>query len=116
MFGVLVSRACSHYNSTDWGSSLVVCEHWLLRTRHTQVAEVASSGLTPAQGLIDMHVVVESLRNSFALLYSQVHQFMRTVVFDSGETNVAAWHIAGVDADVRCICEPIFQQSTPCQL
>ena len=50
-----------------------------------------------------MHTVVESLRNSFALLYSHVHQFiMRTVVFDShdDETDVTAfWQILGVDAD-----------------
>ena len=41
-----------------------------------------------------MHLVVESLRNSSALLYSHVHQFiMRTVVFDShdDETEVTAF-------------------------
>ena len=50
-----------------------------------------------------MHTVVESLRNSFVLLYTHVHQsIMRTVVFDShdDETDVSAfWHILGVDAD-----------------
>ena len=50
-----------------------------------------------------MHIVVEILRHSFALLYSHVHQFiMRTVVFDShdDETDVAVfWRILSVDVD-----------------
>ena len=50
-----------------------------------------------------MHVVVESLRHSFALLHSHVHQFiMGSVVFDShdDETDVAVfWRILSVDVD-----------------
>ena len=43
----------------------------------------ASSRLITAEGLIDMHIVVESLRKSFVLLYWHVHLFMmRIVVFD----------------------------------
>ena len=63
----------------------------------------ASSGLISAQGFIGMHIVVESLRHSFALLYSHVHQFiMGSVVFDShdDETDVAVfWRILSVDVD-----------------
>ena len=52
----------------------------------------APAGLTSSQGLINMHIV-ESLGNSFALLYSHLHQFiMRTAVFDSHDdhTDVTA--------------------------
>ena len=63
----------------------------------------ASFGRISAQGLIDMHVIVEILRNLFALLCLHVHQFIvRTVVFDchNEETDVTAfWRISAVDAD-----------------
>ena len=72
----------------EWFASTGGCAHDIQKTLRW-----ASSGLISGQGLIDMHIVVESLRNSFALLYSHVHQFiMRTVVFDShdDETDVTA--------------------------
>ena len=63
----------------------------------------ASLGRISAQGLIDMHVIVENLRNLFALLCLHVHQFIiRTVVLDchNEETDVTAfWQILAVDAD-----------------
>ena len=70
-----------------------------------------------------MHIVVESLRNSFSLLYAHVHQFiMRRLVFDShgDETDgTAFWQILGVDAgavpSVAFANPRLLQQPTPCQ-
>ena len=102
----------------EWFVSTGCCAHDI-----QQSLRWASSGWISAQGLVDMHVVVESLRNSFALLYAQVHQFiMRTVVFDShdDETDVTAfWQILDVDADALpsvAFANPWFSNKpTPCQ-
>ena len=62
----------------EWFVSTGCCAHDIQKSLRW-----ASSRLISAEGLIDMHIVVESLRKSFVLLYWHVHLFiMRTVVFD----------------------------------
>ena len=97
----------------EWFVSIGWCAHDIQKSLRW-----ASSGLISAEHLIDMHIVVESLTHSFALVSSHVHQgIMRTVVRDD-ETDVTAfWQIFGVDVDVLpsiALVNPwFFQQPTP---
>ena len=63
-----------------------------------------------------MHIVVESLRNSFALLYAHVHQFiMRRLVFDShGDETEMGLRFGKFWALTLVLCLPLLLRTQGC--